>query len=52
MKQIHISQINNGWLVSTPPEQSLLDVSQGPAQPDVHYCATLQEVADYILTLS
>jgi hypothetical protein len=55
MKQIHINEINNGWLVSTPSEAPAIQIDgmQTPQQPaDVVYCADMMAVTEYLMKIS
>lgn len=56
MQGINIQQIDNGYLVAYPDgEPSIIQTPQGPQQQarmKVHYCATMQEVADYLLEIN
>jgi len=48
--QIQINQIENGWLVMTPPRDKI-DLGNGQPHPEVHYCSTMGEVLDYLRCL-
>jgi hypothetical protein len=57
-RQIHITEIENGWLVMTPTKvpaikfTNSLDGQAAQQQADTHYCLDLDDVADYLKTLS
>ena len=57
MKQIHITQIANGWLVMTPPKPNQLTFTQAQAlepaqQPITTYCEDMDAVCNYLQGLS
>lgn len=56
MKQIRIDQIENGYLVVTPKPINKLTFAQAQVDPgtqpaNVHYCANMSEVCDYLSKL-
>jgi len=57
-RQIHITEIENGWLVMTPPKVQTIKFANSPEgqadqqQADTHYCSDLDDVAEYLITLS
>lgn len=49
--QIQIVQINNGWLINTPPSLEVMQAAQQAGQqptPDMFYCEDMSAVALYL----
>lgn len=51
MQGINIQTIDNGYLVAYPTGESNIVGNTQQQKVIVHYCASMQEVADYLLQM-